>query len=151
VLFIVDFCRITYSPPSRCSQRCRQSHRIRGVGRRRTLEPPMPRVATIARDDRASRDHRSYPHLVWPPLPLLKPIAPCATAIATGPRVRRHRSFALGAPSPLARSPRECRRRSILVARRRRSPASGRHHHWHPRSLPLTCSREPLSPLKPNH
>jgi hypothetical protein len=82
-------------------------------------EPPTPRVAAIARDDRASRDCQSHPHLLWPPPPLSRPTAPRATAVATGPGVRRHRSFASGASSPLALPPRERRRHSVLGECRR--------------------------------
>jgi hypothetical protein len=74
---------------------------------------------------------------------------PRTTVIATVPRVRRRRPFASGASSPLALLPREHRRRSFLVERRRWSPASGRHRRWPPGSPPLARPREP-PPLKPN-
>jgi hypothetical protein len=83
-------------------------------------------VAAIARDNHASRDRHSDPRFSWPPPPLPTPTVPCATAFATGPRVRCRRSSASGAPSPLARPSREHHRRSFLVERRRRSLASGR-------------------------
>jgi hypothetical protein len=115
-----------------------------------TPEPPTPRVAAIARDDRASRDHRSDPCPSWPPPPLPTPTTSRATAVATEPSVRRRRTSASGAPSPLARPPWEHRRCSFLVERHRRSPASGRHRHWPPGSSPLARPREPSPPLKPN-
>jgi hypothetical protein len=63
---------------------------------------------------RASEEPTSCAHLwdlppralLQDPSPLLpKPTAPRATAITTGPRVRRHRLSGLGAPSVLARPP----------------------------------------------
>jgi hypothetical protein len=70
-------------------QRTPPSHRIGGVGRRRTLEPPTPRMAAIARDDYASHDRRSDPRPSWTPPPMPPLIAPRTTAVATGVRVRR--------------------------------------------------------------
>jgi hypothetical protein len=108
-------------------------------------------VPTIARDDRASRARRSDPRTSWPPSSLSTPTAPRTTSVATGPRVRRRRPSALGAPSPLARPPRERCRRSFLVERRRQSSASGLHRCWHSGSPPLACSRKPPPPLKPSY
>ena len=111
----------------------------------------MPRVAAIARDDRASRDRRSDLCPSWPPSPLSTPTAARTTVVATESRVRcRRRPSASGAPSPLARPPREHRRHSFLVERRRRSPTSGRHRRWPPGSLPLARLREPPPSLKLN-
>jgi hypothetical protein len=124
----------------------RQSHRIGGVGRRRMLEPPTPRVVAIAIDDRASCDRRSDPRPSWPPSPLSTPTASRATGVAIGPRVRRRRPSASGAPSLLARPPQERRHRSFLVERRRRSPASGRYRRWPLGSLSLARPREPPPP-----
>jgi hypothetical protein len=70
--------------------------------------------------------------------------------VAIGPRVRCRRPSASRTPSLLARPPRECRCRSFLVERRRRSPASGRHRCWPPGSPALARPREQPSPLKPN-
>jgi hypothetical protein len=67
----------------------------------RTSEPPCtPRVASIAGDDRASRDRRSDPRLSWPPPPLPNPTTSRATVIATRPEVRHRRSCIVTACSP---------------------------------------------------
>jgi hypothetical protein len=86
---------------------------------------------------RASRDRRSNRRTSWPPPPLPTPTAPRTTVVATGPRVRRRRRSALGAPSPLARPPRERHCHSFLVERYCRSPNSGRHRRWPLGSPPL--------------
>jgi hypothetical protein len=100
-----------------------------------------------ARDDCVLRNRWRDPRPSWPPPPLSTPTAPRATVVTTGPGVRRCRSSASGAPSPLARPCMERRRRSFLVERRRRSPASGRHRHWPPGSSPLARPREPPPPI----
>jgi hypothetical protein len=135
-----------------------------GVGRHRrtSSKPPDQRScssndarathasrAAIARDDRASLDHRSNPRLPWPPPLLPKPIAPRATVVATGPGVRRRRSSTSRAPSPLARPSREHRRRYPRECRHR-WPGLGRHRRWPLGSSPLAHPREPPPPLKPN-
>jgi hypothetical protein len=115
-------------------------------------------VADIARDDRASRDRRNDPRSSWPPPPLSMPTTPHATAVATGPRVRRRRSSASGASSQLACPSQERCCRSFLVQRHRRSPVSrrhrcwldGRHRCWPPGSAPLARPREPPPLLKSN-
>jgi hypothetical protein len=101
-----------------------RGHRIGWVGHLRTPEPPTPRATAIAGDDRTLRDRRSHTRLPWPPPPLLKPTAPHATAVPTGPRVHRLRSSASGAPSPLARPPWELHRRSVLGEQCHCLPAS---------------------------
>jgi hypothetical protein len=51
---------------------------------RRTPEPPTPRVAAIARDDRTLRVRRSDPRLPWPPLGLSKSIAQPPSPLGLG-------------------------------------------------------------------
>jgi hypothetical protein len=110
----------------------------RSIDQRTPPKPPDQRSwsSKDARATHASLGRRSDPHLPWPPPPLLTPTAPHATVVATGPGVRRRRSSASGAPSPLARLPRERRCRSIFVER-----------HWPPGSPPLARPREPLPPI----
>jgi hypothetical protein len=55
-----------------------------------------------------------------------------------GPGVRRHRSSALGAPSPLARLPREHNCRSVLGERSRRSVLGEHRCHLLPASGALS-------------
>jgi hypothetical protein len=120
------------------------------LDQRMSLKPPDRRRwsskdarATHASCDRhlqrrcASRDRRSDPRTSWPPPPLPAPTAPRTNVIATGPRVRRRHTSALGALSLLSCPPRERHRHSFLVERCRRSPDSGRHHRWPPGSPTL--------------
>jgi hypothetical protein len=112
-------------------------HRIGAVGHRMTPDPPTPCVVAITKDDRASRNRRSHPHLPWPPPPLPKPTTPCAPpspsglgcAVANCPlRERHHRlpirlgsaiiAWSWGVPPPLAR---------LRQKRCRWSPTSGHH------------------------
>jgi hypothetical protein len=70
--------------------------------------------------------------------------------VAIGPRVRCRRPSASRTSSLLARPPRERLCRSLLVERRRRSPASGQHRCWPLGSPALARPMEPSPPLKPN-
>jgi hypothetical protein len=129
----------------------------RPLDQRTPPKPPDQRSwsSKDARATHASRGRHRQRRLAWPldqrapSPPLPTPTMPRTTVIATVPRVRRRRPFASGASSPLALLPREHRRRSFLVERRRWSPASGRHRRWPPGSPPLARPREP-PPLKPN-
>jgi hypothetical protein len=123
----------------------------------RTPPKSPDRRSWSSKDSRAThasrgRHRRRRPRLAWPPERPASLVATTtaakayrATAVATGPRVRRRRSFASGVPSSLTYPPREHRRRSIY----RWSPASGRHCSW-PSGSPLARPREPPPPLKPN-
>ena len=93
-------------------------------------EPPMPRMAAIAGDDRASRARRSYPRVPWPPPSLPKPIVPRTITVTTEPRVRRRHSFDSGLPSPLARPPLERRHHSVLGENHRCLPAASGASAW---------------------
>jgi hypothetical protein len=105
--------RMPPKPPdwrSWSSKDARATHASRGSHRQR-----RPRLARSRSDPRPS----------WPLPPLLTPIVPYATVVATGPGVRPHHLSASGAPSPLACPPRERRRRSFLVERRLSRPPQG--------------------------
>jgi hypothetical protein len=116
----------------------RERHRQRWLCLVQSLDRPTSLVATVDAY-RASRNRRC--HRAWDAM-------------------RRRRSSTSVAPSPLARSPRERRRRSFLVECCRQSPVSGQHHRWPPGSSsharqrepspPIARSREPPPPLKPN-
>jgi hypothetical protein len=129
------------------------------VRRRRTIPRPLDQRTPPKLPDRrswSSKDVRSThascgrhrqrrPRLARPPERPASLVATAAAADAyrashncrsTGPRVRRRRPSASGAPSPLARPPRERRRRSFLVERHHRPPTSGRHRRW-----PRDCCR----------